>query len=1444
MTPGGTITRKDIVSDDALQFGGLLVAEYEKVIKVQKELVDITLQYAKANTSIRKVENQQQFIDEKQKIILLDQQALSVIKQTQALEISTQKIKQETTKTLEAERKAKQAVIDAETKEQKVKQGSIKLTIEERIQNEINNKLLKQEALERLGLVTVYGKLSKARIDAKIALKELILTEGVSTAEIKKAQKEFDILDNKIRKADAAVGDFTKNVGNYPLKNITSGIQNLIGAFGVTGGIAAFAGILKGAYETTKQFEQGVADLSSITGATGKNLEFLKNSAIDLGKSTKGGAIAVVEAYKLIASAKPELLDNVQALNQVTEATITLAKAAGIEIPEAATALTDAMNQFGVDASQAGVFVDALANGAKYGAAEIPQVTEALLKFGAVARSSNISIKESTALVELLAENGLKGADAGTALRNVLLKISAPDALPKKAREEMERLGISFEFLKDKTIPVADKLEKLKPLLKDNASIVKVFGLENATAAINVLAHTDRLKDLTAKMGEVGTAEEQAAIRTNTINAGYDFLISQIQSFTIKTGEASNVIKTITSAFKFLGNNIEEIITVIGYSIAGWGAYKASLLLANVQQKLMALNLTTTTTVQTVNTVATEAGAAAQIVNAEATTVATTAWERFNLALKANFLGLLIAGLVAAIYYMDKFKVSIKQQNEEVSNSTNKFLENREVVAKNEITLNKLADRYDVLTGKSKLNRSEQDELNKIIKILSKTVPDAVTEFDKYGDALAINTKKVRGYTESQKELIGLQTQKALKDNIDLLGKLKKEQQEFNDLTNKKVNENVSLTYVEDLGYLERRNGKILKYNEYLMTTRELTDEERIAWKKSVVANEQNIASTENRIKQLRGLSQAKKEAIAGADVTTTAPPIEDGSPNENKDAEKRNKAALDKQKKFIEEYLKNIKKRNDDEFSLNQFRLEREVYYNELVLNDDKKSVEERISAYVNIENSRKKIADNILEHELQNNVLSDESLKTKSKKEIDEIIRKSNIEIKQILKTGELKKNASKEEILIYEKYILEIKKLDDKAQKDKQKIIDSEVAQIEKGIEREKLAQETAMNEMIEKENDNFKKQLEAANGKYEAIEKAEKEHQKNLAKIKEDADKAGLKSIIDEIGAYLEADSKKVDSSKLSTDERKKYEGKLQKAKAEYNAFDVEDTLKSEKEKAELVKKKKEIIKKLEQDLASAVKDIANSIFDTRISNIDAEISKSDEYYAGEIEKAGNDQRKKDILQKEAERKRQELEKKKRVEQHKQAVFNKAMQAATITISTIGAVMTALRDVPKVDYGISAGIIAAGYGVVGAAQLAALLATPLPKYKDGRIGGKAEMAIVGDGGRNEIIQRKSGLVEMTPRTDTLVKLLEGDSVHSSVEDYQRYLKASMLSNISIQNTKINDYQAGIIFDIHNQKLIDEMKLTRKAIEKNKSNVVVNTPKLDINHQLWKMRNTNWN
>jgi TP901 family phage tail tape measure protein len=400
--------------------------------------------------------------------------------------------------------------------------------------------------------------------------------------EFKKVTRSAQDGDEALKKLDKQVGDNFRNVGNYEgaINKLGKGLGMLGLAFGV-------GDVIRGAGQTIMDFDQSIADLVSITGAGGKDLEYFKQQSIELGKGVEGGAKNVIEAYKLIGSAKPELLANAEALNSVTESAIKLSKASGMDLPASATALTDALNQFGAPAEEAGKFINVLANGALFGSAEIPQVTDALLKFGAVAKTSNVSIEESTALIEMLASKGLKGAEAGTALRNVMLKLSAPDALPKEAQDMLSKLGIDMEKLADKSVPFADRLKALSPILKDETAQIKVFGVENVVSAKNLLMNIDGIQQLTKDMDTKGTVDQQAIDRTKTLNQALIELKGGWDEVVLSLSSGTGASAILTETIGFLGQNLGTILNVVTKLAMGYGALvvvqKAQVLITKLQ---------------------------------------------------------------------------------------------------------------------------------------------------------------------------------------------------------------------------------------------------------------------------------------------------------------------------------------------------------------------------------------------------------------------------------------------------------------------------------------------------------------------------------------------------------------------------------------------------------------------------------------------------------------------------------------------------------------------------------------------------------------------------------------------------------------------------------------------------------------------------------------------
>lgn len=454
--------------------------------------------------------------------------------------------------------------IDKELIKEKVKLSQVTRSMNEQVKDEI--------ALEQKSTQTYTAK-SAALNALRRQYKDLAVQNKTNTKEAKALLREITALDHELKSVDATVGQHQRSVGNYgnALGTLKGRLMQLTAGFGVFQ-------VLKSSLTTVMDFETQVADLSAVTGQTGKDLDFLKQKAIDFSKKYGESAASIAEAFKLAGSARPELLANGAAMADLTEKAIILSKASGDDVPTSIKNLTGTLNAFELPASSAGKVMDTLANAAQLGSQEIPYLTEAFTKFGAIAKSQNISVAESAAAVELLGQKMPDAATAGTGLRNVMLKLMAPDALGKDAQEKLKALGVNFDDLKDKSKPFSERLELLKPLIKDGAGLVKVFGSENAVAAQILLSQTDQLEKFTAGLDKNGTAQEQAATKSQTLAEAGKRLKSTFDAFILNMANGVGASKGLTNALDFLANNFDTILSVLGKFIIGLGIYKTTLM--------------------------------------------------------------------------------------------------------------------------------------------------------------------------------------------------------------------------------------------------------------------------------------------------------------------------------------------------------------------------------------------------------------------------------------------------------------------------------------------------------------------------------------------------------------------------------------------------------------------------------------------------------------------------------------------------------------------------------------------------------------------------------------------------------------------------------------------------------------------------------------------------
>lgn len=340
--------------------------------------------------------------------------------------------------------------------------------------------------------------------------------------------------------------------------------QSLSGPAGIAAIGAAAGAFAKQSVGAFAEFETGLNSLSAITGATGNDLKFFADQAKAIGETTTIGATEAVKAFELIGSAKPELLKSKEALASVTKEAIKLAEASGMTLPDAAQSAVGALNQYGAAADQAARFVNVLAAGALEGASPIQASTQALEQFGSVANGFNVSIEESIALVQTLADKNKMGAEAGTALRNVLLKMQTVKALDRKALEDMARLGVNMDIVANSAIPVSERLQELKKIGGDATAMMHVFGTENINAANILLTNTARFDGLTKAITGTNAAAKQQATQTQGLAAAWTKIQNQIQNAMIEIGAAiAPVLREITDGFKPAFEIVKTLLTTI-----------------------------------------------------------------------------------------------------------------------------------------------------------------------------------------------------------------------------------------------------------------------------------------------------------------------------------------------------------------------------------------------------------------------------------------------------------------------------------------------------------------------------------------------------------------------------------------------------------------------------------------------------------------------------------------------------------------------------------------------------------------------------------------------------------------------------------------------------------------------------------------------------------------
>lgn len=259
------------------------------------------------------------------------------------------------------------------------------------------------------------------------------------------------------------------------------------GTLAVAGSALSLLGIttsISDTVSTYEDFEAAMSQVEAISGTSGTALEDLTAKAKEMGSTTKYTATEAAEAMTYMAMAGWEASDMLDGI----EGIMNLAAASGEDLATTSDIVTDALTAFGLSASDSDHFADVLATAASSANTTVSGMGETFKYAGSMAGALGYSIEDVALATGLMANSGIKGSMAGTALNTIFTRLSTNTS---GAADALEELGIDFYDSEGNARDLSDVLEELRVATAD-------YTDEQLTALANTVAGTEAQKGLLA----------------------------------------------------------------------------------------------------------------------------------------------------------------------------------------------------------------------------------------------------------------------------------------------------------------------------------------------------------------------------------------------------------------------------------------------------------------------------------------------------------------------------------------------------------------------------------------------------------------------------------------------------------------------------------------------------------------------------------------------------------------------------------------------------------------------------------------------------------------------------------------------------------------------------------------------------------------------------------
>ncbi|WP_395152280.1 phage tail tape measure protein [uncultured Allofournierella sp.] len=343
---------------------------------------------------------------------------------------------------------------------------------------------------------------------------------------------------------------------------------------------AAVTGIGVAGLKVATDFETAMSSVKAITGATGEEFELLREKAIDLGATTAFSSGEVAEAMTEMGKAGWSTQQILDGMSGVLDATA----ASGESLGSVATIVADSITGFGLAASDSARVADLLTQAANSGTIGITDLGESYKYIAPIAQSMGMSIEDVTTAISAMSMAGIKGSQAGTAIRTVLTNMAKPTDTVATA---MDNLGISITN-SDGTFKSLDEIVTImrtsfSGLTDDQKAYyaTALAGKEGMSGLLSLLNLTQAEYDaLSASMNNCsGVAGETAAVMQDNLQSKVEQMGGALETLAIKLADyvipfLTKLVEKVTSAIDAFTNfspGVQKAVLVIGSIVAAAG---------------------------------------------------------------------------------------------------------------------------------------------------------------------------------------------------------------------------------------------------------------------------------------------------------------------------------------------------------------------------------------------------------------------------------------------------------------------------------------------------------------------------------------------------------------------------------------------------------------------------------------------------------------------------------------------------------------------------------------------------------------------------------------------------------------------------------------------------------------------------------------------------------